>query len=92
MRYNRMRLAVAMSLLLTVQSAQAGPMWTGREKRNPAVFLDVRMENSQAPTAAHGGNGSGNGDQTTPRPIFETLNSTPDPNPLFSETPGDDKK
>ncbi|RGP59406.1 hypothetical protein FSPOR_11352 [Fusarium sporotrichioides] len=111
MRYNRMRLAVAMSLLLTVQSAQAGPMWTGREKRNPGVFLEVRMENSQVPTAAHDGYGyepammpedeeryltiyarSGNGDQTTPRPIFETLNSTPDPNPLFSENPGDEKK
>ncbi|KAI7765879.1 hypothetical protein LZL87_000992 [Fusarium oxysporum] len=130
MRCNRSRLAVAFSLLLTAQSAQAGPMWTGRmygetdntsstagsnsddrEKRNPGAFLDVRMENSQAPTAAHDGYGygsdseteredsyltihhsSGNGDQTTPRPVFETLNSTPDPNPLLSENQGDDKK
>ncbi|KAF4493533.1 hypothetical protein FAGAP_10349, partial [Fusarium agapanthi] len=111
MRCNRSRLAVAFSLLLTAQSAQAGPMWTGsmygepddtsatagsnssdREKRNPGAFLDVRMENSQAPTAAHDGYGSGNGDQTTPRPVFETLNSTPEPNPLLSENQGDDKK
>lgn len=93
MRCNRSRLAVALSLLLTAQSAQAGPMWTGRiEKRNPGAFLDVRMENSQAPTAAHDGYGSGDGDQTTPRPVFETLNSTPEPNPLLSENQGDDKK
>lgn len=93
MRCNRSRLAVALSLLLTAQSAQAGPMWTGRiEKRNPGAFLDVRMENSQAPTAAHDGYGSGSGDQTTPRPVFETLNSTPEPNPLLSENQGDDKK
>ncbi|EWG43545.1 hypothetical protein FVEG_04968 [Fusarium verticillioides 7600] len=92
MRCNRSRLAVALSLLLTAQSAQAGPMWTGRiEKRNPGAFLDVRMENSQAPTAAHDGYG-GDGDQTTPRPVFETLNSTPEPNPLLSENQGDDKK
>ena len=106
-----MRLAVAISFLLAAQSAQAGPMWTGREKRNPGVFLDVRMENSQAPTAAHDGYGyepdlkteheelyltiyarSDSGDQTTPRPIFETLNSTPNPNPLLSNSPSDEKK
>jgi hypothetical protein len=82
MQCNSTRLAVAISLLLTAQSAQAGPMWTGkmyapapapapshttssvpgsnpdnREKRQPVAFLDVRMENSQAPTAAHDGYG-----------------------------------
>lgn len=111
MRYNRTRLAVAISLLLAAQSVQAGPMWTGRAKRNPGVFLDIRMENSQAPTVAHDGYGyepdletkqeepfltmyarSDNGDQTTPRPIFETLNSTPEPNPLLSETRADETK
>ncbi|KAF4961910.1 hypothetical protein FSARC_9986 [Fusarium sarcochroum] len=93
MRCNRKRLAVALSLLLTAQSAQAGPMWTGRiVKREPKAFLDVRMENSQAPTAAHDGYGSGNGDQTTPRPVFETLPSTADSNPLLSENPGGEKK
>ncbi|KAM0195512.1 hypothetical protein ACHAPI_006368 [Fusarium lateritium] len=111
MRCNSTRLAVAISLLLTAQSAQAGPMWTGkmyattqtissvpgpnssnREKRQPVAFLDVRMENSQAPTAAHDGYGSGDGDQTTPRPVFETLNSTPEPNPLLSDSQGDEKK
>lgn len=131
MRCNITRLAVAISLLLTAQSAQAGPMWTGkmfapahttsssvtgpnsnnREKRQPVAFLDVRMENSQAPTAAHDGYGyesdlqkedenlhltiyhsSGSGDQTTPRPVFETLNSTPEPNPLLSDSQEDDKR
>ncbi|KAF5615228.1 hypothetical protein F52700_13522 [Fusarium sp. NRRL 52700] len=73
-------------------SATAGSNSDNREKRNPGAFLDVRMENSQAPTAAHDGYGGGNGDQTTPRPVFETLNSTPEPNPLLSENQGDDKK
>ncbi|KAF5659674.1 hypothetical protein FHETE_9319, partial [Fusarium heterosporum] len=92
MRCNGTRLAVALSLLLTVQSAQAGPMWTGKiEKRNPVAFLGVRMENSQAPSAAHNENGSGDGDQTTPRPIFETPNSVPEPNPLLSDTQEDSK-
>ncbi|KAF4338881.1 hypothetical protein FBEOM_7212 [Fusarium beomiforme] len=50
------------------------------------------MKNSQAPTIAHDGYGNGNGDQTTPRPVFETLNSTPNPNPLLSENQGDDRK
>jgi hypothetical protein len=92
-------------------SSTAGSNLGDREKRSPGAFLDVRMENSQAPTAAHDGYGygsdsetehedsyltiyhsNGNGDQTTPRPVFETLNSTPEPNPLLSENQGGDKK
>ncbi|KAJ3501906.1 hypothetical protein NM208_g16838 [Fusarium decemcellulare] len=91
MRCNRKRLVAALSLLLTAQSAQAGPIWTGRiAKRGPSAFLDARMESQPAPTAA--GHGSG-GSETTPRPIFETLDSTIDiPKSLISQDSGEGKK